>query len=149
MPLHDFSCSFCGHAFEAIHSGVSPATCPLCLSSASRGTSIGRDETPRQSLAIEARKLGVAEGTRARDGDDLEQYARQYGREAADHLVSDGWGPTYPPLRELRARAAELLPETLWSEVEDDIADAFRDGFVAACGDVYDDDEIRDEHEDA
>lgn len=146
MPLHDFQCPLCRHSFEAVVAiDASEAPCPRCLTVAGRAGASGLPPvTPRQSVLAEARALGVTHGRRAADGDDLERYARQYGSAAAVDLIHDTWGPRYPPYQLLQQRSEELAAGA-WTAVEDDVFAAFAAGFVAACGDVYDDSALDDE----
>lgn len=132
MPLFDFHCRFCGATFEAVTpSDRRVAPCPGCL------TPAGLDSpTPTASeLEVEAKKLGVIVGRQTRDGDDLEQYAREHGSDAASTLLADIWSPSFAPLQQLqalaRARGIDFDEDAVWR--------GFSEGFLAACGDVYDD----------
>lgn len=145
MPLFDFRCAYCDAAFEArAASDASAERCPDCLSEAPRKESwtAGDRALP---IVVAARKLGVETGKRARDGDDLERYARQHGSDAAVNLVGDLWGSGYAPYNDLRALADG---EDAWKLVDEAVSDAFTDGFIAACGDVYDDDAMEGADED-
>ena len=129
MPLYDFGCSFCGHSFEAVVAAGSHETaCPLCVDTAHR------DSPGSRAVAahlIEARQLGVEDGTGQLNLADIYRYRGEYGDDAAETLLDELWDDDWPSLQALRARCAEL--GLSWVEVENEVFAQYRRGFLAVC----------------
>lgn len=61
MPLYDYTCSSCGHAFEALVRGQEKPACPSC-----KGTELER-RFPMPAVKTESTKANALKAAKQRD----------------------------------------------------------------------------------
>ena len=82
MPLYDYSCTQCGHVFEAlVLKGKEPAACPAC-----RETTLERllSLPAIKSEATHALAMKAAQARDRRQGNERTQAQREYERNHDD-----------------------------------------------------------------